>query len=316
MKLIHRLTLRLTAVVRQTRDICSYSLADPDGWELPPFTAGAHVDLHLPGGRVRQYSLCGDPADRHVYEIAVRREDQGRGGSLHLHREARAGDLFGASLPRNHFPIANAEHHVLIAGGIGITPFLSMIAELEASGRSWELHYACRSPQAQAFRERLASRAASGRVHSYFSQGHPSGRLNVGDLFRRLPEGAAAYCCGPARLIHAARKAAREHGAAERLHDEFFGLPDTTAGTAYVAVLARSGKVVSVSSDQTLLQALRLADVELPSSCEGGVCLECKVRFLEGNPVHRDLTMKPADRASHLTPCVSGCAGERIVLDL
>lgn len=315
-KLIHR----VTTVVRRIRpvadDVLSFELADPDDWELPPFTAGAHIDVHLPNGAVRQYSLHGDPAEANRYRIAVKREAAGRGGSACLHRDVAEGSILPVSLPRNHFPLAAAPHHVLIAGGIGITPFLSMIPALAASGAGFELHYCTRTPAATPFLEQLAPLAASGRVRHHFSRGDTSARLDIAALIARLPPDAHVYCCGPAAMIQAVRDAAGPR-LADRLHAELFGQPDGPADDGgFTVELARSGRSIAVPKGQTMLAALREAGIEIDASCEAGICLDCKTRYLAGTPVHRDLALRAADRADFVTPCVSGCAGPGLVLDL
>jgi ferredoxin-NADP reductase len=315
-KLIHRVTTVVRLIRRVADDVLSFELADPDDWELPPFTAGAHIDVHLPNGAVRQYSLHGDPAEANRYRIAVKREAAGRGGSACLHRDVAEGDILPVSLPRNHFPLAAAPHHVLIAGGIGITPFLSMLPVLAASGDTFELHYCTRTPAATPFLEQLAPLAAAGRVRHHFSRGDASARLDIAALIARVPADAHVYCCGPAAMIYAVQEAAGPDFA-DRLHAELFGSANGTPGDSdFTVELARSDRRISVPRGQTMLAALREAGVEIDASCEAGICLDCKTRYLSGTPVHRDLAMRAADRAEFITPCVSGCAGPSLVLDL
>jgi ferredoxin-NADP reductase len=313
-KLIHR----VTTVVRHVEDIAegvrTFELADPDDWPLPPFSAGSHIDVHLPSGLVRQYSLYGDPIEANRYRIAVRRDDLGRGGSRALHQEIRKNAILPVSLPRNLFPLADARHFVLIAGGIGITPLLSMVHVLSRNHTSFELYYSSRTPEATAFLRQLAPLAARGLVHHYFSRGAKSQRLDVAQLLAHARQDAQIYCCGPRPLIEAVKSA----GAAmftDRIHTESFGTSHDNPA-AYQVRLARSGRTIHVPEGETMLNALREAGVDVPSSCEAGVCLECKTRFLEGTPIHRDLLMAVADRRDHLTPCVSSCSGPLIVLDL
>jgi ferredoxin-NADP reductase len=310
LKPIHRVSTVVKRVEDVSEKVREFELGDPDDWDLPPFGAGAHIDVHLPSGRVRQYSLLGDPEERSRYRIAVKREDQGRGGSAELHETFRAGAFVPVSLPRNHFPLADAGHHVMIAGGIGITPYLSMMSQLEASGGSFELHYCAKSAAKAPFFDRLAQ----GRVHFQFSE--TNGRIDVDRLIGSVGGDTHVYCCGPASLIAAVQSAARAANLGERLHVEFFSSESADGEAEYELRLARSARLVPVAKGQTMLQALRGAGVELPSSCEGGVCLECKTRYLEGSPVHRDLVMKPGERAEYLTPCVSGCASKSLTLDL
>jgi ferredoxin-NADP reductase len=314
-KLIHR----VTTVVRRVADVAdgvrTFELSDPEDWALPPFGAGAHIDVHLPSGAVRQYSLYGDPAEGHRYRVAVRRADAGRGGSLAFHRDIGEGAILPVSLPRNHFPLREGPHHLLIAGGIGITPLFSMIEVMRRDKVSFELHYCSRTPESTAFLPELAPLAERGVVSHYFSRIARPQRLDIAGLLARTRPDSQIYCCGPRALIDAVT-AAGAAGFAGRLNVEFFGSAPSNGQAAYEVRLARSGRVIPVAPGETMLNALREAGVDVPSSCEGGVCLECKTRFLHGMPVHRDLVMSAADRWQHLTPCVSGCAGAQLVLDL
>lgn len=316
-KPIHRVTTVVRSIEPVSEGVLAFELAEPDGWELPPFSAGAHIDVHGPDRLVRQYSLFGDPAERTCYRIAVRREEAGRGGSLGLHRELRVGATLLVSLPRNHFPLQPGPHHVMIAGGIGITPFLSMIAVLERLAASFTLYYASRSPKATPFLDRLAPLARCGLVHHRFSRSAGGQRLDLAGILADAPAESQVYCCGPLAMI---REAVRlgEGSLDGRLHVELFGAAggEAAADPDYAVELARSGRLIVVPRGQTMLSALREAGVEMNASCEGGVCLECKTRYLAGSPIHRDLTLPAAERREFLTPCVSGCSGERLLLDL
>ena len=313
-KLIHRVTTVVRRVADVAEGVRTFDLTDPEDWALPPFNAGAHIDVHLPSGAVRQYSLYGDPAEAHRYRIAVRREDAGRGGSLAFHRDIGEGAILPVSLPRNHFPLRDGPHHLLIAGGIGITPLLSMIEVLRRDEVSFELHYCSRTPESTAFLPELAPLAERGVVSHYFSRIARPQRLDVAGLLARTRPDSHIYCCGPRTLIDAVIAAGAAF--AGRLNVEFFGSTPSIGQAAYEVHLARSGRTIPVAPGETMLNALREAGVDVPSSCEGGVCLECKTRFLDGTPVHRDLVMSAADRRQYLTPCVSGCAGAQLVLDL
>ena len=316
-KHIHRVTTVVRAIEPVSEGVLAFALADPDDWELPPFTAGAHLDVHIPGGPVRQYSLFGDPAERNRYSIAVKREDLGRGGSVGLHRGLSVGTIVPVSLPRNHFPLRPGPRHVLIAAGIGITPFLSMMPELDRRGERFVLHYASRSPETTPFLDRLGPRAAAGQVRHYFSRTETPARLDLTAILREAGDDAQVYCCGPLPLLQDALRLGT--ALSGRLHVELFG-GEGVAGAPvdpdYTVELARSGRLIVVPRGQTMLAVLREAGVEMSASCEGGVCLECKTRYLAGTPIHRDLTLPAAERGQFLTPCVSGCSGEKLVLDL
>lgn len=313
-KLLHRVTTVVRRVERLTTDVSAFELADPDDWELPPFTAGSHIDVHLPSGAVRQYSLFGDPGETKRYRIAVQRNEAGRGGSVELHHTLEKGTVVPVSLPRNHFPLVPAAHHLLIAGGIGITPLLAMAQALDAAGQSFELHYLSRTPRGSAFHDVLEPWVARGVAHHHFSR-TGAGRFDVAGALDALAPDAHVYCCGPAGLIAAVvAEAARR--SIDRVSVEAFTSTVARGDAAFTVELARSGRTVPVASGQTILEALRGASVEIPASCEAGVCLECRTRVLAGTPVHRDIVMSAADRREFMTPCVSGCAGDRLVLDL
>jgi len=275
---------RLTTVVREIDDagpdVRAFVLADPDGWELPRFGAGAHVDVHLPSGRVRQYSLASDPERSDKWRIAVKREEAGRGGSAELHDAVHVGSVLPLSLPRNHFPLAYAGRHLLIAGGIGITPFLSMIPALQRAGAEFCLHYCTRESARPPFIAEL--RHQVGAALSLHVSGGPGGRLHVAPLLRDLDADTHVYCCGPASLIEAVAAAGAHLG--NRLHVEWFGAPANGCDPEFEVELSRSGLVIPVPRGQSVLSALREAGVEIDSSCEGGACLECKTRVLSGTP--------------------------------
>ncbi|WP_158970110.1 PDR/VanB family oxidoreductase [Chachezhania sediminis] len=310
-KPIHRVSAVIRTLTDLPGDIRLIELADRDDWDLPPFTAGAHIDLHLPSGRIRQYSLVGDPAVSNRYVIAVARDEAGRGGSREVHDGLAVGDEVMLSLPRNHFPMADEGRVVMVAGGIGLTPFLSMLPALLAEGRDFALHV-CNGSVARHGLADLLDGVPPDRLHLHFSDAGT--RLDLAELVATLGPDDHLYVCGPERMLDAAQAAGE--GLGDRLHMERFGAAILAGQTAYEVELARSGEVIRVGAAQTMLEALREAGVEVPSSCEAGVCLDCKTRYLSGTPVHRDLIMPQGERGEFLTPCVSGCASERIVLDL
>lgn len=316
-KPIHRVTTIVRALEPVSEGVLAFELADPDDWELPPFTAGAHLDVHSPDGPVRQYSLFGDPAENNRYRIAVKREDTGRGGSVGLHTGLRIGTIVPVSLPRNHFPLRPATRHVFVAAGIGVTPFLSMMAELDRRGEPFTLHYASRAPELTPFLDRLAPRAATGQVRHYFSRGGRPARLDLAAILAEAGDDAHVYGCGPLALLREMLDVG-EPKLSGRLHIELFGgegVAGAPADPDYTVELARSGRLIVVPRGQTMLAVLREAGIDMPASCEGGVCLECKTRYLAGTPIHRDLTLPAAERGQFITPCVSGCSGT-MVLDL
>lgn len=293
-------------------------LADPDDWDLPSFEPGAHIDVHVRERLVRQYSLCGSPRNRKRYEIAVQLEKNGRGGSEVIHKDIAVGSEMFVSLPRNHFPLVkDGNHHILIAGGIGVTPILPMIETLERDQRSFELHYCTPSAADVAFKRRLSDPAISKSVKFHHSRGAGNDRLDISKLVSQAKGGTHIYCCGPERMIESVLSATKDWPT-EFVHVERFGTSVKSAhgDAAYKVKLARSGLLIDVLPGQSMLSAIREAGIEIDASCEAGVCLSCKTRCLEGSPIHRDLLMTPSDRREFLTPCVSGSSTGTLVLDL
>lgn len=319
--------LRVRAIHDEAPGIRSFDLSDPDGLELPPFTAGSHVDVAVPDGPIRQYSLFNDPAERDRYRIAVLLEPAGRGGSRRMHEAVMPGDLLEVSAPRNAFPLEeSAERHLLIAGGIGVTPLLAMVSRLRRIGAPFELHYCTRSASRTAFRDALAPLAEAGSVHFHHDGGDPARGLDVRALVARAgDDGTHLYCCGPPGLMLAVRDAASDWPS-YRLHFEHFAAPATPPSTAastgpdaeraFEVELAASGRVLTVPPGQSILSVLCAAGLSPDSSCEAGVCGACRTRYLAGDVDHRDVVLADAERDEHLMICVSRSRGPRLVLDL
>jgi vanillate O-demethylase ferredoxin subunit len=305
----------------EATDIASFELVAIDGQALPPFSAGSHIDVHLPGGIVRQYSLCNDPRESHRYQIAVLRDAASRGGSVAMH-SLTVGDELTISLPKNHFPLAHdAQHHILLAGGIGVTPILCMAEHLAAIGASFEMHYCARSRDRAAFLQRIASSAYSDRVSTHFDDGAADQKIDLTAVTASPVAGRHLYVCGPSGFIDAVLGAARAAGWDEaHLHREYFAAAaaDTAGDTAFDVVLASSGRVIRVGANQTVVAALAEAGVNVPVSCEQGVCGTCLTRVLDGTPDHRDvfLTADEKSRGDQFTPCCSRAKTPRLVLDL
>jgi vanillate monooxygenase ferredoxin subunit len=316
------LSVRVARKAVEAQDICTFELVAVDGRPLPSFSAGSHVDVQLPGGLTRQYSLCNDPAESHRYLIGVLRDAASRGGSVAMHDQVQEGALLTISTPRNHFPLAHeAERHLLLAGGIGITPILCMAERLAIAGAAFEMHYCTRSPERTAFRKRITSSAYAPQVQFHFDDGAPAQKLDLDALLATPQAGAHLYVCGPKGFMDAVLGTARARGWPEaQLHYEFFAadVAPRSGDDAFEVQLASSGRVIVVAKDSSVTQALSAAGVEVPTSCEQGVCGTCLTRVIEGVPDHRDLYMTPEEQAANdqFTPCCSRSKSARLVLDL
>ncbi len=291
---------------------------------LPAFSAGAHIDLHLKtpqGPLVRSYSLLNDPRETHRYCLGIHLGAASRGGSAQVHQRLRVGDVLTIGAPRNHFPLEeSAPHQVFIAGGIGITPMLSMIARAQALGTPWTLYYSARSRELAGFLDRLTSPSgqAGGRVVFNFDQENGGRMLDLAAIVAHLPAGAHVYCCGPTPMLQA-YEAACAALPPERVHREYFA-PAQNAATEgqYEVELVRAKRTLAVQPGQNLLDALIAIGQEPPFSCREGVCGTCEVRVLEGEVDHRDMVLSTAERAlnDRMMVCCSGAKSARLVLDL
>ncbi|MGN6651119.1 PDR/VanB family oxidoreductase [Trinickia sp.] len=301
-------------------DICAFELVRADGAALPSFSAGAHIDVMLRDGLVRQYSLCNTPSESHCYRIAVLRDAHSRGGSIAMHA-LKEGGLLHISEPKNHFPLhTQARHSLLLAGGIGVTPILSMAAALDHAGASFEMHYCSRSAARMAFRDRLTESRFAERVHLYFDDAQDGGRLQLDALLAQAQPDTHLYVCGPSGFIAAAMDAAKAAGWNDaNVHREFFsGAPVQESGGAFQVKLSSTGRVIDVAPDLTVVAALAQAGVEIPTSCEQGVCGTCLTRVLSGEPDHRDVYLMDEEKAANnqFLPCCSRSKSPMLVLDL
>ncbi|MFH9861346.1 PDR/VanB family oxidoreductase [Streptomyces sp. NPDC017202] len=311
------LSLRVRAKDVVADGVVSLTLDHPDGARLPDWTPGAHIDLVLPNGTTRQYSLCGDRWDPYTYRIAVLREPAGRGGSAYVHDRLTPGDRVGVGGAHNHFPLVPADRYLFVAGGIGITPLLPMIRQADMTGVDWRLLYGGRTRASMAFRADLA--------HAYGERVliSPQDECGLLDLAAWLSEplpGTKVYCCGPAPLLAAVREACA-HWPGGDLRTERFTAADRSEPvrrTPFEVELRRTGRTVTVTPDVSVLHAVRRAGAEVLSSCEQGTCGTCLVPVLEGTPDHRDAVLADHERTAGdcMTPCVSRSHSDRLVLDL
>ena len=315
------LKLRVKSVAQETDDIRRYELVASVPGSLPPFTAGAHIDIVTGNQMRRSYSLANAPGERHRYVIAVLRESGGRGGSVWIHDHVREGDMVTVVEPLNNFELVEgASEHVLVAGGIGITPMLAMGYRLREIGAKAQLHYCTRSREKTAFGKEVAEAFAN--VTLYHDGGDASKGIRLDEVLRNRPAGAHLYICGPTGLIDAAQKAAA-HWTESAVHVEHFKpteKPPPVAGSQpFEIVLSRSKLTLTVPPDKTILEVVRAAGVNAELSCEAGICSTCETGLLAGKADHRDDILTTADKAANrkIMICVSRAQpGETLVIDL
>ncbi|MFF4341266.1 PDR/VanB family oxidoreductase [Kitasatospora sp. NPDC001540] len=311
------LDLVVTGRRDEAEDVVSLTLARPDGGPLPDWTPGAHLDLLLDDGLERQYSLCGDPAETAAWTVAVLREPGGRGGSVRVHDTLRPGAGVRVRGPRNHFALLPAPQYLFVAGGVGITPLVPMLAAAEAAGADWTLLYVGRSRATMAFAGELAERYGP-RVLLRPRDEH--GRPDLAAHLDALGERAEVYCCGPRPLLEAVERHCERTGRPPARVERFQPREAAAAGAdrPFTLVLARSGLTLTVPADASVLETVRGAGVDVLYSCEQGTCGTCETDVLEGRPEHRDSLLTEAERAesASMMVCVSRCLGERLVLDL
>ncbi|WP_328642046.1 PDR/VanB family oxidoreductase [Streptomyces canus] len=292
--------------------VLALTLRHPLGEQLPQWEPGAHIDVVLGPGLERQYSLCGDPADRTSWRIAVLREPVGRGGSAHVHEQLGQGDKVRVRGPRNHFALRPAPRYRFIAGGIGITPILPMLAAAEAEGAEWTLLYGGRTRESMAFTEELSRYGDRVTV----APQDETGLLDLPSVLDGVPEGTLVYCCGPGPLLDAVE----ERCPAGLLHVERFTPKEQPAAenTEFEVELAQTGTTVTVAPDVSVLDAVRASGVEVLFSCTEGTCGTCETDVLDGTPDHRDSVLTDEEREAGETMmiCVSRCRGKKLVLDL
>jgi ferredoxin-NADP reductase len=312
------LRLQVHQLTWEAEGVLSVRLRAEDGHCLPEWSPGSYVDLHLPGGLVRQYSLCGDPADRSSWRVSVLREPESRGGSLAVHERLRCGDVVDVVGPRNNFPLDLASSYLFIAGGIGITPLLPMIGQVAAARLPWRLLYGGRTRASMAFLAELP--VYEDRVDVRPQDEH--GLLDLDAALSTLEPGTQVYCCGPEPLLRAVEERCRDWPAGT-LHVERFApksqpAPDPLAEIAFEAVLQRSGHTVLVPPGRSILEAMEDAGLDALNSCREGICGTCETTVIDGLPDHRDSLLSEEEQAENATMmiCVGRARTPRIVLDL
>jgi phthalate 4,5-dioxygenase reductase subunit len=290
---------------------------DPGGKDLPGFSAGAHIAVRVPNGLVRKYSLCNDPAEHERYQIAVKRESNGRGGSCSLIDSVKTGDELMVTAPVNDFGLPpRAQDFLFIAGGIGVTPMMAMIHETLAQGKRFRLYYCSRSPESTAFRAELGEPRFKDMVTIHYDQGDPSRSLDLRSILAERRNREHLYCCGPRPLMEAVR-AMTDHWSPTAVHFEAFSEAETHKADdkPFKVKLARSGKVLDVPTDKTILEVLRQHGLDVPSSCETGTCGSCRTKLLAGEADHRDLVLAEHERKDTIMICVSRARSEEITID-
>ncbi len=317
------LQVRVRAITWEAEGILGFELvALVQGALLPPFDAGSHIDIHLPGSSLmRSYSVLNSALERERYCIAVNRDAASRGGSKALHEAIRPGQVLSISAPRNNFPLNEAAAGtVLIAGGIGITPILSMARRLCTLGKPWRLHYAARTAAQAAFVPVLRAMAAQhGAALEIVFDREPGGRmLDLGAIVASLGAAEHVYCCGPLPMLEAFELATAALPR-ERVHVEYFAAKEAAATAGgYVIKLAKTGRQLQVNPGQTILDCLNAAGMDPPYSCREGICGTCEVVVLDGVPDHRDLVLSDSERAQNnrMMICCSGAQSASLTLDL
>jgi phthalate 4,5-dioxygenase reductase component len=314
------LRLKLASKQQIAADIHAFELRDAKGAELPAFTAGAHIPVRVPNGRMRRYSLCNDPAERDRYMIAVKREATGTGGSISLVDQSKVGDEIAIAAPRNEFELAaNAPGYLFIAGGIGITPMRSMIQHLRTTGvKPFKLYYFTRSAEMTAFRDEFSARDLQGNVVLHHDGGDPANAFDLWPVLEQ-PKGWHLYCCGPKGLMNAVRDMTG-HWSQATVHFEDFNAGDAKLAPkvdgGFEVKLARSGATHAVPAGKSILEVLRAAGHDLDSSCESGTCGTCETKLISGDVDHRDQVLGDDDRKAKIMICVSRARRGTLVLDL
>lgn len=314
----HFTPLRVTRKQRLTTDITLFELAHPQGQALPVFTPGAHITVQTPAGVRRSYSLCSDPEHTATWQIAVKRDAKGRGGSQSMVDDVHESDLLPTLPWVNLFELNEAApSYIFVAGGIGITPILSMIRHLTHQGRTdFKLYYCTRDAEGTAFKDELNAPEFADFVKLHHDHGDPSQALDLWPIFER-PTTAHVYCCGPQGLMDSVRDMTG-HWPTERIHFESFGAAQTgfADNLAFDVVLQKSGTRISVPAHQSILEALRACGHAVSSSCESGTCGSCRTGLISGDAEHRDLVLRPDEQAHQIMVCVSRAKSSELVLDL
>lgn len=309
------LPARLTAIRYAAEGIHLYEFAPVADAAFPAFGAGAHVDLHLPNGLVRQYSLCNPQDETHRYVVGIKRDAASRGGSSYVHEQLRVGTVLQLGVPRNHFALhEEAAHTVLIAGGIGVTPIACMAQRLRALGASFEVHYSVRRRDEAAFLDVLAG----SNLHLHVDAEHGNAPMALQQIVARAPHEAHLYCCGPGPMLDAFEAAAASRPPGHVHLERFSAAQPAAADGGFTVQLARSGRTIRIRPGNTILDTLREEGICVQASCEQGICGSCETRVLSGRPDHRDSLLSDEEKQANqvMMVCCSGSKDDLLVLDL
>lgn len=318
-----RQSVVVSRIVDEAVDIRSFELVNSEGKSLSPFEAGAHIYIYLKEGLARQYSLCNDPNKASSYQIAVLNEAAGRGGSRHMHEHISEGDVLEISYPDNNFPLAKkgAKHHLMFAGGIGVTPMVAMIYELERNAQSYTMHYCTRTEENTAFRDKLRSICTCGEILFHHDNGNPKNSLDIQSALGEYKVGVHLYACGPAGFMCAVNQAAR-NWPPHVVHQEYFGARELSEEekawdkTSFEIVLSKSNLRFQVPAGQSISDTLEKQGIQIDVDCQEGYCGTCITRYLGGEPVHRDSVLDNSDRDDFVMICCARSKSDRLILDL
>lgn len=315
------LQLTVSRIVVAAPQVRMIEFVNAQGGALPAFTAGAHIDLTMGNGVERSYSLMNDPAQTQRYQIAVLRESDSQGGSAWLHESLKEGDTLTSSEPLNHFPLNEAGgHHILIAGGIGVTPMIAMAHRLNAIGAPYQFHYCARSAQSAPFLTELKALCGE-RLHCVFTEGDPAQRLDLRALLAQRPSAAHVYVCGPIDMVRTVREATADWPKGSVHFELFHGDEAATAprsgDQAFDIVLNKAGRTLHVPADKKILEVLKAEGFKIKVLCTDGVCGTCKVKLISGKADHRDEVLTDEEREKFIQVCVSrAMPGETLTLDI
>ena len=324
MPAVNKFNVKVDSIEFETRDILSLKLIDPDGNDLPEFAAGAHIDLHLENGLIRQYSLCGPTWERSYYLIGVLLEQPSSGGSEFIHNTVKAGDFLEISEPKHLFKLnPAAESHLLIAGGIGVAPILAMAYSLEREQADYVFHYCTKSVEKAAFLDEITELVKHGGLHLHFDGGDPRKGLDLSATLRAYKNGTHLYYCGPVGMMNAAADGSK-HWPVGTVHYELFSTEGIDkeeteifhVDSEFKVRLSSTGDVYTIPADQTIIEVLRENGLEVDTSCEEGFCGTCLTRYTEGEPDHRDQILDDEDHEEYVLICCARSHTPELVLDL